>query len=143
MNDNRAAGACECDVNCEPECAATGRVNDTGVAGVSKIALGATGATVAACAACCVLPLAWPAVGLVLSGTAIGMLETSQPWLIIISLVFVAMAWIMVWRKSRVTGRRTKSATWLVLGVATMLLAIALCWREIEPLLIAALGGDG
>lgn len=138
MGSSELTASCDCETSCTPGCSPAESLHDK-VPDVSKVALGATGVTVAVCAACCVLPLAWPAIGLVLTGSAIGMLERSQPFLTAISLVFVAVAWGVVWNKSRKTGKRTNPASWAILGMATLLLAVALCWRQIEPVLIAAL----
>lgn len=138
MGSSELTASCDCETSCTPGCSST-EVSPDEVPNVSKMALGATGMTVAVCAACCVLPLAWPAIGLVLTGSAIALLEQSQPWLTAISLVFVTAAWGMVWNTSRKAARRTNPASLAVLGVATVLLAIALCWRQIEPVLIAAL----
>ncbi len=138
MSASGSAASCDCQTSCIPDCSLT-EVPPDDVSSVSKMALGATSVTVTVCAACCVLPLAWPAIGLVLTGSTIAMLEESQPWLTAVSLVVVAAAWGMVWHSSRKTGKRTNPASWAVLGGATALLAIALCWRQIEALLIAAL----
>lgn len=138
MGSSGLTASCDCETSCTPGCSPTdGSPNE--VPNASKMALGATGVTVTVCAACCVLPLAWPAIGLALTGSAIALLEQSQPWLTAISLIFVATAWGVVWNKSRKAVGRTNPANWAVLGGATVLLAIALCWRQIEPVLIAAL----
>jgi len=138
MGGSKSSAGCVCETACMPDCSPA-KPQESDVPAVSKLALGATGMTVAACAACCVLPLAWPAIGLVLTGSMIGAIERSQPWLTAISLVFVAAAWGMVWRASRRAGKRANPTSWFVLCAATLLLAIALCWRQIEPVLLATL----
>lgn len=132
--------ACECDTSCNPDCAPS--LSDEAGSTAPKLALGSSATTVTVCAACCVLPLAWPAVGLVLTGSTIAMLEASQPWLTAISLGLVIAAWALVYRQAATSGKRTNPATLAMMAAATIFLAVALSWRLIEPGLVTMLGGE-
>lgn len=102
-------------------------------------AAASSSAAVLACAACCVLPLAWPAVGLVLTGGVIAWLESAQPVITALAAVPVAFGWWLVLRQSRMRGKRMHPLTIPLMGAATALLVIAIFWPDIEPHLIRAL----
>lgn len=101
-------------------------------------AAASSGAAVLACAACCVLPLAWPAVGLVLSGGVIAWLESAQPYITALAAVPVAWGWWLVFRQSR-SGKRRHPWTLSLMGAATAMIAVAIFWLDIEPHLIRAI----
>ena len=105
----------------------------------SGAAIASSGSAVLACAACCVLPLAWPAVGLVLTGGFIAWLETAQPYITALAAIPVLAGWFLVWRQWRTRGKRLHLATLPAMTAASALLLVALFWLEIEPLLIRAL----
>jgi hypothetical protein len=98
-------------------------------------AVASSGAAVLACAACCVLPLAWPAVGLVLSGGVIAWLESAQTYFTALAAVPVVWGWWLVFRQSR-SGKRRHPWTLPLMGAATALIGVAIFWLDIEPHLI-------
>lgn len=101
-------------------------------------AVASSGTAVLACAACCVLPLAWPAAGLVLTGGVIVWLERAQPYITAIAALPVALGWWLALRPTR-SGKRRHPWTLPLLVGATALIAIAIFWLRIEPHLIRAL----
>jgi len=101
-------------------------------------AVASSGAAVLACAACCVLPLAWPAVGLVLTGGVIASLEYAQPYITALATAPVAWGWGLVFRQSR-SGRRQHPWTLPLMAGATAMIAVAIFWLDIEPYLIRAI----
>ncbi len=101
-------------------------------------AVASSGAAVLACAACCVLPLAWPAAGLVLTGGVIAWLETAQPYIAALAALPVAWGWWLVFRQSR-SGKRRHPWTLPLMAGATALITVAIFWLDIEPRLIRAI----
>jgi mercuric ion transport protein len=80
---------------------------------------------------CCALPLA-----LILAGVSSGIvgalsetLYTIRPYVMVGSVALVGVAWVIAWR------RRANRTTFAILAVATLLLLIALSWREWDPAL--------
>lgn len=101
-------------------------------------AVAAAGAAVLASAACCVLPLAWPAAGLALSGGVIAWLERAQPAVTVIAAFPVVLGWWVALRPNRL-GKRRHPWTLPLMAGATALIGIAIFWLRIEPYLIRAL----
>ena len=99
----------------------------------------AAAGTAAACAACCVLPIAVPALALAGFGGVIAAFAGARPWLGPLAAAGVAVAWLWVGWDSWRTRRRPARATAVLMLLATALLAIALLWPRIEPLVLAAL----
>lgn len=99
----------------------------------------ATAGTAAACAVCCVVPIAIPAVALAGFGGVIAWFSGAVSWLAPIALAGVALAWLWVgwdsWRLRRAPAR----GTWVLMALATALLALALGWPRIEPAVLALL----
>lgn len=100
---------------------------DETLIGVSATATSCAAAL--SCAACCVLPLALPAALLAGTGATLGWLESASPWLRLLSVVVVAAAWLMIWRKSVRTGKKAARSTMILLGVSTVLTAALLLWE--------------
>ena len=94
--------------------------------------------------ACCVLPLALGAIGL-----GAGSLATLVPFhwpLTIIAVVAVAAAWLLYLRKRRACTRDARCAaptraTFVMLCISTVLVAISAGWSFIEAPLMRLLGG--
>ena len=129
---------CGCETQCPADQGCNAQRSD--VPHTSKIAIGATGLTLLACAACCVLPLAWPAIAVIMSAGVISKLEAAQPWMTALSLICVALAWFFVIDQQRKTGKKHKALTWILLGIATVAAFVAICRSEIEPGLLRVLG---
>ena len=95
-------------------------------------------------AACCVLPLALGALGVGAGG-----LSAIVPYhwpLTIIAIVAVATAWLLYLRKRRAGARDARCAaptraTFVMLCVSTVLVAISAGWSFIEAPLMRLLGG--
>lgn len=100
--------------------------------------LAATGAL--ACAACCVLPFALPAAALAMSGGLLAWFSALRPWLTAIALLAVGGGWIWVAVVSVRARRRPGWPTLMALGWATLMLAGALAWGQIEGPVRQALG---
>lgn len=100
-------------------------------------AVATSGTAILACGACCILPLALPAVIVAGLGGSLSWFAKALPWLTLISLIAVAVAWVMVWRESRATGKRASKLTLLLMLVATVMLAISLAWPFIEERVLA------
>lgn len=110
----------------------------TRVAG-GAAALAATGAL--ACGACCGLPFALPAAVLAVSGGVLAWFAGLTPWITGLAFVAVTGAWLWVGLLTLRTRRRTATSTLITLAAASALLAIALAWPRVEPVIISVLRG--
>lgn len=97
-------------------------------------------------AACCVLPFALAGMGIGIGGLAV-LVPYRWP-LTIAALVVIAAGWILYLRKRRACARNQDcgaapmgSATFVMLWIASLLVAIGALWGFIEPPLMRALGG--
>jgi hypothetical protein len=107
--------------------------------GAARVAL-ACACAATTCAVACVAPLALPAVLLAGTGTALAWLAMAHSWMTVLAALAVAVAWLWTWRQARLSGTRTSSSTFLVMGIATFLLVLALAWPLLEPQIARALG---
>lgn len=98
----------------------------------------ATSATaVIACAACCLLPLAFPAVAATaMAGGLLGWLAGAHIWLTVLAVFAVVGAWLWVWRQSVKRKARLATSTRWLMGLASLVLALALAWPHVEPKLM-------
>jgi hypothetical protein len=99
----------------------------------------ATGAV--ACGVCCVLPLALPAVALASAGGILAWFAGAFAWMTRVAVVAVAGAWGGVWWQSARSRAKPAPSTLYLMGLATMLLVLALVWPLIEPQLVRWLQG--
>ena len=102
-------------------------------------ALTSSSTAVIACAACCVLPLMLPAAALAASGGVLAWLAGAHVWITLAATVLIVAAWVVASRTSRRTGLKPHRGTVIILAVSTALVALALAWPAIEPLLVTAL----
>jgi hypothetical protein len=92
-----------------------------------------------ACGVCCVLPFALPAVALASAGGIIAWLGSVQFWATVLAATIVAAAWIWIVVQSVSTKAKPARSTLYMMGIATAVLALALLWARIEPLIVHAL----
>ena len=114
--------------------------------GPEKTACGvaiATAAGAVLCGVCCVLPFALPAVALASSGTAIAWLASGYSWATTIAVAIVGAAWLWIAVRSVRAQARPSSATFYAMGIATVVLGLAVVWPRIEPSVIALLKAQG
>lgn len=114
---------------------ATPKSTGRGVGAVAAIA--ATGAV--ACGACCVLPFALPAAALAMTGGALAWFGSLHGWVTLIAAGAVGVGWLWVGVQARAARRRPAKSTLVVMAAATMLLAVALAWPKVEPVVTALL----
>jgi mercuric ion transport protein len=111
---------------------------------VGWAAVAAAAGAVFAWAACCVLPM-----GLVLAGVGFSAVAVAEQrsWLTLIAALVLAGGWWVIWRRSRecrldATCRPPSRLNVVLLGVASLLLLIALAWPQaIEPRLLGLIRG--
>jgi hypothetical protein len=103
-----------------------------GRAAGAAAALAATAAV--ACGICCVLPFALPAAVLAIAGGALAWLGGLYGWITLVAVLAVGAAWVWVGVQSWRTRKRPAASTLRVLGLATAMLALALAWPRLEPL---------
>jgi len=66
--------------------------------------------------------------------------ENASPWMTVLSVVIVSLAWVIIWRQSARTGKRAARSTIILLNISTVLTVIALLWVPyIEGILIRLL----
>ena len=107
---------------------------------VGVTATATSSATVLACSVCCVLPLALPAAAFAGAGATMTWFENASPWMTVLSVVIVSLAWVIIWRQSVRTERRAARSTIILLSISTFLTVIALLWVPfIEGVLIRLL----
>ncbi|MGH9139611.1 MAG: hypothetical protein ACRD2I_00565 [Vicinamibacterales bacterium] len=99
----------------------------------------ATAAGAVLCGVCCVLPFALPAVALATSGTAIAWFAAGYSWATTIAVAIVAAAWLWIAVKSMQAQAWPAASTFSAMGVATVVLGVAIVWPRIEPALISML----
>jgi len=92
-----------------------------------------------ACAACCALPFALPAVTLASIGSILAWLANAPVWMTGLAILVTTGAWLWIWRRSARLRARPPVSTLYMMGVATMLVVLAILWPALEPLLIRAL----
>lgn len=118
-----------------PEGSAGGRRSPGVAAGTAAVAA-------LACGVCCVLPFALPAVALATVGGVLAAFARVYWWALgvaVVAVVAVAAAWLWVaWQSAR-TRRRPARATLRAMVIATLLLAAAVSWSGVEPLVRRAL----
>lgn len=113
---------------------------DTNETIVGVTATATSSATVLACSVCCVLPLALPAAAFAGAGATMAWFENASPWMTVLSVVIVSLAWVIIWRQSARTGKRAARSTIILLNISTVLTVIALLWVPyIEGILIRLL----
>lgn len=66
--------------------------------------------------------------------------ENASPWMTVLSVVVVSLAWVIIWRQSVRTEKRAARSTIILLSISTFLTVIALLWVPfIEGVLIRLL----
>jgi hypothetical protein len=108
--------------------AKTGRTVSVAAAAV------ATGAL--ACGAFCVIPIALPAIALTSAGGVLAWFAGIHAWITGVAIAAVVGGWDWVWRQSARTKCRPSRSTLYTMGIATVVLALALGWPSIEPYLL-------
>lgn len=127
----QAADAAKCCGTCD---APASPVKAGGIAGAAT----ATSATaVIACGACCLLPLAFPAIAASAAGGLLAWLAGAHVWLTASATLTVVAAWLWVWRQSVKRKALPARSTLGFMGLASLVLAVALAWPHIEPTLMA------
>jgi hypothetical protein len=104
----------------------------------ARIALACACAAVT-CGAACVAPLALPATVLATTGSMLALLARAHGSLTVLAVFTVAAAWLWVSWQS-MTGLNLPPSTFGVLGIATVLLAVAVAWPFIEPQVARQIG---
>jgi hypothetical protein len=97
----------------------------------------AAGAVV--CGVCCVLPFALPAVALASAGGIIAWLGRFQFWATVLAAAIVTAAWVWIVVNNGRTKAKPARSTLYMMGIATVVLLLALLWSRIEPFIIHAL----
>lgn len=108
-----------------------------GIGAVAAVA--ATGAV--ACGACCVLPFALPAAVLAMTGGVLAWFGSLHAWIALVAAVAVIAGWLWVGAQMRTAQRPPARSTLVVMAVATALLAVAVAWPKIEPILVTMVRG--
>lgn len=103
----------------------------------------ATAAGAVLCGVCCVLPFALPAVALATSGAVIAWFAAAYSWATMLAVAIVAAAWLWIAMKSLRARAWPSRSTWYTMGLATMVLGLAVVWPRIEPAIIALLKAQG
>jgi hypothetical protein len=103
------------------------------------VAAGTAAVAALACGVCCVLPFALPPGALAAFGGVMAAFARAYWWAVWVAAVAVVAAWGWVGWQSRRARRRPARATLRAMIVATLLLAVALSWPYVEPLLRRAL----
>lgn len=105
-----------------------------------KAAGGVALVSLAACAVC-VLPFALPAVLLAGAGGVLAWLDNAHVWMTGLAVIAVAVAWLWIWRQNSRSRVRPAASTLMMMGAATVLVASALFWPEIEPEILRVIEG--
>lgn len=93
---------------------------------------------VVACGACCLLPLAFPAIATTaVAGGLLGWLAGAHVWLTVLAVCTVLAAWLWVGRQSVKRKARPAGSTLGLMGLASLVLMVALIWPRMEPTLMA------
>lgn len=109
-----------------------------GAAGSARFALVCSCAA-AACAAACFAPLVLPAALLAGTGSVLAWLAGAHVWMTVLAILAVAGAGFWVWREARQLGLAPSRSTLRFMGIAGLLLALALVYPLIEPQIVQAL----
>jgi hypothetical protein len=135
MNVTETQIACTLAANGQPGCGckppAAGRA--------AKAAIVAAG-TAAACTACCVLPLTLPAVLLANIGGVLALLDHAHGWVTWLAIGAVAGAWIWIGRRALTARMRPAASTLAMMGVATVVIALAASWPLMKPVVFHTFG---
>lgn len=113
------------------------RTRRDGQNALSWAAVTAAAGAVFAWAACCVLPMSLALAGLGLSG--LGWFAAQRTWITLAALAVIGVGWIVTWRRARMCQVDSTCAAPSrlgigLLGVATVLVLLALIWQPIvEP----------
>ena len=105
-------------------------------AGVTAMTL-STGAV--ACGVCCVLPFALPATVLASTGALLAWFVKLHVWVTILAILSVVGAWGWIAWQTRRMSRKPAISTLFMMGVATVLLTVAVLWPLLEKPLIRML----
>ena len=105
-------------------------------AGVTAMTL-STGAV--ACGVCCVLPFALPATILAGTGSLLALLVKMHVWVTILAILSVVGAWGWIAWQTRRTRHKPAISMLFMMGVATVLLTVAVLWPLLEKPLIRML----
>lgn len=116
-------------------------VDGAGSSRIASVAATSGAAAAVACGVCCVLPFALPAVAATTLGSVIAAFAGVYRWAVILAIALVAAGWLWVGWQSLRARRRPARSTVRAMGVATLLLGVALSWPFLEPRVIAALKG--
>lgn len=132
QDERSAADATECCKTCSVP------VSPVKAARIAGVATATSATAVIACGACCLLPLAFPTIAATaMAGGLLGWLAGAHVWLTILAVVTVVGAWLWIWRQSVKRKARLSSSTLGLMGLASLVLVLALAWPRIEPMLMA------
>jgi hypothetical protein len=92
-----------------------------------------------ACGVCCVLPFALPATVLASAGSLLAWFVKLHVWVTILAMLSVVGAWGWIAWQTRRTNRKPAISTLFIMGVATVLLMVAVLWPLLEKPLIRML----
>jgi len=125
-------GATECCGTCAPP------PNPVNAGRAAGAATATSAAAVIACGACCLLPLAFPAIATAaMAGGLLGWLAGAHAWLTVLAACVVVGAWLWIWRQSVKRKARLASSTLAFMGLASLMLVLAIAWPHIETRLMA------
>jgi hypothetical protein len=85
-----------------------------------------------ACGVCCILPFALPAAVLAMSGGVIGWFAKATPWALGIAVIAVLSGWGWVARQTLRTKLRPAKSTYVLMGLATVMLVTSIMWWHFE-----------
>lgn len=85
------------------------------------------------------LPFALPGAVLAVSGGVLAWLGRLMPWMTAVAFTAVAVGWLWVIAQGLRARLRPASSTLLTMGVATLLLVMALAWPNLERLMVVLL----
>jgi hypothetical protein len=96
--------------------------------------------TAAACTACCVLPFALPAIVLANIGGVLALLDHAHGWVTWLAIGAVAGAWLWIGRQALIARTRPTASTLAMMGVATVVIALAASWPLMKPVVFHTFG---
>lgn len=94
------------------------------------------------CGVQCVLPVALPAVALAGVGSMLAWFAGAYAWVTWVAAAAYGGAWTWIWGQSVRTKAMPARPTFVMMAVATALLALGLAWPAIERHLMRAFRGD-